>query len=70
MMTWNYRLVHRIVNDEHIYAIHEAYYDDNKETSITEEPTHPQGETLEELKRDCEHYMQALGRPVLEYSDF
>lgn len=69
-MTWNYRVVHRLVSNEHIYAIHEAYYDDNKKTSITEEPVHPQGESLDELKRDCEHYLQALERPVLEYDDF
>lgn len=69
-MTWNYRVVHRIINNEDIYAIHEAYYDDNKKTSITEEPVHPQGESLDELKRDCEHYLQALERPVLEYDDF
>ena len=69
-MTWNYRVVRRVVNNEHVYAIHEAYYDDNRTTSITEESVHPQGETLEELKRDCEHYLQALERPVLEYADF
>lgn len=69
-MTWNYRIVHRVVKGEDIYAIHEAYYDGDKPTSITDESVHPQGETLEELKRDFEHYLKALEQPVLEYADF
>lgn len=69
-MTWNYRVVHRIINNEDIYAIHEAFYDDDKPTSITEESVRPQGQTLEELQRDCKNYVKALERPVLEYAAF
>ena len=69
-MTWNYRVVHRVLSTEDFYEIHEAYYDGHKATSITEEPVHPRGETLEELMRDCENYMKAIKRPVLEYADF
>ena len=69
-MSWNYRVVHRIINDEDIFAIHEAYYDGNEPTSITEESVHPQGKTLDELKRDFENYAKALQHPVLEYADF
>ena len=69
-MTWNYRVVHRVINDEEVYAIHEAYYDGDKPISITEESVNPQGETLEELKRDFVYYLKALEQPVLEFADF
>lgn len=69
-MTWNYRLVHQVVNDEDVYAIHEAYYDGEKPISITEESVNPQGETFEELKRDLVYYLKALEQPVLEFADF
>lgn len=69
-MTWNYRVVHRLVNADHIYAIHEAYYDGNKPTSITEESVRPRGRTPEELARDCKNYLKAIEHPVLEYADF
>lgn len=62
--------MHRVVNDEDIYAIHEAYFDNNKETSISEDPVQPNGTSLDELKHDCEHYLKALERPILEYDDF
>ena len=51
-MTWNYRVVHRVANGEDLYAIHEAYYEDDKPISLTEEAVNPQGETLDELKDD------------------
>lgn len=69
-MTWNYRVVHRVLNAENVYEIHEAYYDDDKAISITEESVRPRGETLQELMRDCENYVKAIKRPVLEYVDF
>ncbi len=69
-MTWNYRIVHRVVKGEDIYAIHEAYYEGDKPISITLESVNPQGETLEELKDDFVYYLRALEEPVLEYADF
>jgi hypothetical protein len=69
-MTWNYRVVHRVANGEDLYAIHEAYYEDDKPTSLTEEAVNPQGETLDELKDDFVYYLRALEEPVLEFSDF
>ena len=69
-MTWNYRVVHRVINDEDVYAIYEAYYEGDQPISITEESVNPQGETLEELKGDFKYYLRALEQPVLEYSDF
>jgi hypothetical protein len=69
-MSWNYRVVHRVTNGEDLYAIHEAYYEDDKPISLTEEAVNPQGETLDELKDDFAYYLSALEEPVLEFSDF
>ena len=69
-MTWNYRVVHRVVKGEDIYAIHEAYYKRNKPISITEEPVNPQGETKGELKDDFAYYLRVLEEPMLEFADF
>lgn len=75
-MSWNYRIVRKVYKvanaQEEIYTIHEAYYYEGKETpyTITNESLYPTGKTLEELKADLEHYMEALTKPVLEYDDF
>jgi len=58
-----------VANGEDLYAIHEAYYENDKPISLTEEAANPQGETLNELKDDFAHYLRAL-EPVLEFSDF
>ena len=51
-------------------AIHEVFYDEQGEIwTCTEEPVYPEGDTLEELRTDLEHYQRALGQPVLDYSD-
>jgi len=69
-MTWSYRVVHRVANGADVYAIHEAYYEDDKPISLTEEAVNPQGETLDELKDDFAYYLSALEEPMLEFSDF
>lgn len=70
-MTWNYRVICRVHQGETFYAIHEVFYDKKgKPGSVTQEPSYPQGETKNELRRDFRHYQQALTRPILEYDDF
>ena len=72
-MSWNYRVVCRkFPNDEYIYNIHEAYYEDGSDTphSITTNPCYPEGDSTEELKKDIERFMKAFSRPVLEYDNF
>ena len=71
-MFWNYRVIKKIHDDgTEIFAIHEVYYnEDEKPDLVTEDPCEPQGETLEELKDDCEWYQKALEHPVLNYDDF
>jgi hypothetical protein len=64
MTTWNYR----VVKNEGVFAIHEAYYDDAGEVmTITVEPMAPRGDSLAELRADLEKFCQALAEPVLGY---
>jgi hypothetical protein len=60
---WNYR----VIEHEKMFYIHEVYYNDKGEiTAISENPMHPCGESLDELKSDMEYFLQALNRPVLK----
>ncbi|MBI5181481.1 MAG: hypothetical protein HZA06_01050 [Nitrospirae bacterium] len=62
-MIWNYR----VIEHDRFFAIHEVYYNDKGDiTAISEDPMHPQGEALEELKNDMEYFLQAFNRPVLK----
>jgi hypothetical protein len=72
-MTWNYRVIRR--NDDStegcdVFAIHEVYYEDDMPGSMAVEPCYPQGETIEELREDFEHYRLALDKPILEATMF
>ena len=71
-MAWNYRVGKRKNHDGTVlFAIHEAYYDENgKPRAITENPTRPQGETFEELQRDIANYQIALSKPILDWEEF
>lgn len=67
-MTWNYRVVHRVVNGEDCFGIHEAYYDGEWNVhSISEKPVDPYGETKEELSIELYRFISALLEPVIEY---
>jgi len=62
-MVWNYR----VIEHDGCFYIHEAYYNDNGDiTAISEDPMHPHGENLKELKGDIEYFLQAFNRPVLK----
>lgn len=79
-MTWNYRVVHRKTIytsgqenlEEHLYQIHEAYYEEDKEKPrrITVNPVTPCGETLEELRAAIAMYITALDKPVIDWEEF
>ena len=50
-------------------AIYEVYYhEDGRIRGYSVEPTFPAGETVEELRVNCDSYFAALAKPVLEYS--
>lgn len=68
MMKWNYRLMRHTdaFGREHL-ALHEAYYNDAGEvTAWTEEPSHPFGESLDEIRGDLDKMIRALDYPVIE----
>jgi len=63
---WNYRV---ILKNGH-YAIHKVYYDEDGEPwTCTEDPVCPEGDTLDALREEMEHYQRGLDLPVLEYAD-
>ena len=66
-MTWNYRVVQRVEQTCTTYAIHEVFYGNGIPKLVTEDAVAPMGESLEELRRDIEHYMLALDKPILDY---
>lgn len=49
-------------------AIYEVYYEDGRMQGHSAEPTFPAGETVQELRVNCDVYLAALEKPVLEYS--
>jgi hypothetical protein len=62
-MVWNYG----VIEHDGMFSIHEGYYnDDGSICAISEDPIHPHGGTMEELRSDMEHFLQALNRPVLK----
>lgn len=70
MSSWNYRVVlHRSSRPEdNYYAIHEAYYEDNKKKpqSISVNPIEVGSENIEGLKWQLEEMKKAFDRPVLD----
>ena len=69
-MSWNYRVIRRVVNDETMFAVHEAYYNapgDERPHSITVEPVTPVGNTIEELREAICRFSESLSKPVLDH---
>ena len=71
---WNYRVVRRACplpdgSIEHVFGIHEAYYDGDRVTSITVEPIEVVGNDMDDLRSEIGHIAKALDAPVLEYDD-
>lgn len=51
-------------------AIYEVYYyEDGRIAGSSVTPVFPAGETVEELRTNCDLYMLALTKPVLEYCE-
>jgi len=65
-MTWEYRVMTR--NDE--LAIYEVYYyEDGRVRGYSANPTFPAGATIADLQTNCDLYLAALAKPVLEHRD-
>lgn len=64
---WNYRVTVQNVHGEEVWAVRELYYDaDGKVHMWSQNPDHPQGETLAGLRDDLARYADALNHPVLD----
>jgi hypothetical protein len=70
--TWNYRVIrhHDKKTNVDFHTIHEVYYHGEKPSMVSENPMHPFGETVEELKKDMELFMKAFDKPVLDWTVF
>jgi len=67
-MVWNYRVVKRVTPAETIYAIHEAYYAEDKTVdAITQDAVGLTGATPEELHKAWSLMEEAFRAPVLDY---
>jgi hypothetical protein len=72
-MSWNYRVVVKAdkQGQDPYFTVTELYYGKNSTlTSILEGDITPMGGTLEELKEDLEHMLEALDKPIVYYKDF
>lgn len=70
-MSWNYRVVKTIVCGEESYGIHEVYYDEQGEPRMfSADPCPVYSETLEGLEKEISRFEAALGRPILQESNF
>lgn len=71
-MTWNYRIIKKVDADTKPegagYYVHEVHYNSHGEIeAMTEEPSSPFGETLEEFMSDLENMLKdAKNQSVLE----
>lgn len=70
-MSWNYRVIRRVVSGEEFFGIHTGWYNDDKIIDgIGETPQCPGGNTVEELKEELQRFLDACEKPVLKYDDF
>lgn len=73
-MSWNYRVIKRIERHHHgnepVYTINTVFYDEGgRVKQWSDEPAWPVGDTVEELKSDCEKFLRAFELPVLAQSE-
>lgn len=67
-MSWNYRVVKRVFENEKQFAIHEVYYNDDGEiTMFSSAPIFICGDSLKTLSKDLKLYIKAFKKPVLSY---
>jgi hypothetical protein len=69
MKGWNYRVIIEDVPDGVAYRLIEAYYDDDGEIRHWTAADRPYGDTLDELRGDLTHMLEALGRKPLTPTD-
>lgn len=74
-MSWNYRVVKMeypnslVFTTEQVLEIKEVYYDKDGNVNGYADALTPLGETIDELKESLCLILQALDKPILNYSD-
>lgn len=67
-MSWNYRIMRRVICGVEVHEIHEVYYNpDGSIKAWTESSITPTGENIEELKKDFAQQLLAFDSSVLDY---
>lgn len=69
-MKWDYRVFEVDDLGESSFVLREVYYKDDQPYAFVDKPAEPYGISVEDLKRDLEHMVEALNKPVLRDSDF
>ena len=65
-MSWEYRVIREVAGKTthwYTYYIGEVYTDP---FGMTQEPIAPGGDSLDELRRDLQHMLSALDKPMLD----
>lgn len=76
-MAWSYRVIRHVDSRHSVapakqvgFSIREVYYDDeDRMNATTKDPSSPYGDTLEELRNDLKHMLEALDAPVVNWDD-
>jgi len=70
-MSWNFRIIRHVTNDEPWLAIHEVFYDDDMNPhSCTQDPVTVVGADEAEVKWYLEKMAEALEKPIIDYQYF
>jgi hypothetical protein len=69
VMSWNYRVVREVADDEDVFTVREVFYDDDGKPEYWSDACSPQGETHDGLRADLGYMLMALEQPVVEMDD-
>ncbi len=65
-MKWNFRIIHKKMDDETAYRIHEVYYGEKgKIANWAKLPVKPSGSNIHELRNNIRFFWSAFRLPVL-----
>lgn len=71
MSTWNYRVLYSKEHDEEYFAIHEVYYNDNKEADgYVDTPAVVMSDEAEGMVEVLKMFSAALEKPIIDKANF
>lgn len=69
-MTWNYRIIRHHTKHDDYYAVHEAYYENDKIWATTENPIAPKGDNKDDVIKTLRMMLNDVTKaPVLDEKD-